>query len=71
MAFAHDLKAAHRGLMQSPGHRANILRPEFRRLGVGIIRLPAKTRYHPKVEGQPLPPVKLDGYLLVTQVFAG
>ncbi|MBO9540179.1 CAP domain-containing protein [bacterium] len=70
LAFAHDLQAAHRGLMKSPGHRANILRPEFRRLGVGIIRLPANTRYHPQVEGQSLPPAKLGGYLLVTQVFA-
>lgn len=32
-----DLGAAHRGLMESPGHRVNILDPEATRLGVGIV----------------------------------
>jgi uncharacterized protein YkwD len=27
---------AMQGLMDSPGHRANILRPEFKRVGVGV-----------------------------------
>jgi uncharacterized protein YkwD len=37
LALAPTLKIAHTGLMNSPGHRANILRPEFGRLGVGIM----------------------------------
>jgi uncharacterized protein YkwD/uncharacterized membrane protein required for colicin V production len=37
LALAPSLKIAHEGLMQSPGHRANILHPEFDRVGVGII----------------------------------
>lgn len=32
-----DLGAAHRGLMESPGHRKNILDPDATRLGVGIV----------------------------------
>jgi uncharacterized protein YkwD/uncharacterized membrane protein required for colicin V production len=38
LAFAPNVQVAHEGLMQSPGHRANILRPEFRRVGIGVIR---------------------------------
>jgi uncharacterized protein YkwD len=38
LAFAPTVGLAHRGLMNSPGHRANILRAEFGRLGVGVIR---------------------------------
>ncbi len=38
LAYAPSVGVAHRGLMNSPGHRANILRPEFGRLGVGVIR---------------------------------
>lgn len=37
LAYAHSVAVAHRGLMESPGHRANILRPEFTRLGIGVI----------------------------------
>jgi uncharacterized protein YkwD len=37
LAFAPTLDLAHRGLMESPGHRANILRPQFGRLGVGVL----------------------------------
>lgn len=37
LALAPTLELAHRGLMDSPGHRANILRPQFGRLGVGIL----------------------------------
>jgi uncharacterized protein YkwD len=36
LALAPTVKIAHTGLMNSPGHRANILRPEFGRLGIGI-----------------------------------
>lgn len=42
LAFAPDLLTAHRGLMNSPGHRANILAPEFGRAGMAVIR----SRYH-------------------------
>jgi uncharacterized protein YkwD len=37
LALAPTLSLAHTGLMNSPGHRANILRPEFGRLGIGIL----------------------------------
>jgi uncharacterized protein YkwD len=36
LAFAPTLPAAQEGLMNSPGHRANILRPQFGRVGIGI-----------------------------------
>lgn len=37
LAEAPTLRLAHRGLMNSPGHRANILSPAFGRVGIGII----------------------------------
>ena len=37
LALAPTLSTAHSGLMRSPGHRANILRPQFGRLGIGIL----------------------------------
>ncbi len=37
LAFAPDLPLAHQGLMNSPGHRANILSPEFNKIGIGIM----------------------------------
>ena len=38
LAFAPNVQIAHEGLMNSPGHRANILRPEFGRIGIGVIK---------------------------------
>jgi len=37
LAHASTLVQAHEGLMKSPGHRANILRPAFGRVGIGIV----------------------------------
>jgi uncharacterized protein YkwD len=37
LAFAQTLKLAHNGLMNSPGHRANILNKFFGRVGIGIL----------------------------------
>jgi uncharacterized protein YkwD/uncharacterized membrane protein required for colicin V production len=37
LALAPTLPIAHTGLMNSPGHKANILRPAFGRLGIGIV----------------------------------
>ncbi|WP_432711580.1 CAP domain-containing protein, partial [Pedobacter sp.] len=37
LALAQTLPLAHVGLMNSPGHRANILNPSFGRLGIGIL----------------------------------
>lgn len=37
LATARTLSIAHEGLMNSPGHRANILRSSYGRLGIGII----------------------------------
>ncbi|MGQ9780503.1 MAG: CAP domain-containing protein [Bacillota bacterium] len=38
LAGAADVITAHRMLMVSPGHRANILNPRFNRMGIGIVR---------------------------------
>jgi uncharacterized protein YkwD len=37
LALAQTLEIAHTNLMNSPGHRANILNPAFGRLGIGIM----------------------------------
>jgi uncharacterized protein YkwD len=37
LAIARTLSIAHTGLMNSPGHRANILKPSYGRVGIGII----------------------------------
>ncbi|MCM5681812.1 CvpA family protein [Schlegelella sp. S2-27] len=37
LALARTLPMAHQGLMNSPGHRANILRPAFGRVGIGVL----------------------------------
>ena len=38
LAYAPNVQIAHEGLMNSPGHRANILRGEFGRVGIGVIK---------------------------------
>jgi uncharacterized YkwD family protein len=37
LASASSLALAHDGLMQSSGHRANILRLEFTHIGIGVV----------------------------------
>jgi uncharacterized protein YkwD len=37
LALAPTVQIAHTGLMNSPGHRANILRAQFGRVGIGIM----------------------------------
>jgi uncharacterized protein YkwD len=37
LALAQTLPIAHEGLMNSPGHRANILNPSFGRVGIGVL----------------------------------
>ncbi len=37
LALAQTVGIAHTNLMNSPGHRANILNPEFGRVGIGIL----------------------------------
>jgi uncharacterized protein YkwD len=37
LALARTLKIAHTGLMNSPGHRANILQKDFGRVGIGVM----------------------------------
>jgi uncharacterized protein YkwD len=37
LALAQTLEIAHQNLMNSPGHRANILSPDFGRLGIGVM----------------------------------
>jgi len=37
LAYAQDVQEAHRLLMNSPGHRANILSPVYRWIGIGVM----------------------------------
>lgn len=37
LALAPTVEVAHTGLMNSPGHRRNILSPDFRRVGIGAL----------------------------------
>lgn len=37
LALGPTIPVAHAGLMNSPGHRANILRPQFGRVGIGVM----------------------------------
>lgn len=37
LALAQTVEIAHLGLMNSPGHKANIVNPKFGRIGIGII----------------------------------
>jgi uncharacterized protein YkwD len=37
VAEAPDVETAHRGLMQSPGHRANILHQDYNAVGIAIV----------------------------------
>lgn len=37
LAFSKDVLFAHKGLMESPGHRKNILHPFFHRIGIGAV----------------------------------
>lgn len=37
LALGQTLAICHQGLMNSPGHRANILRPNYGRVGIGIL----------------------------------
>jgi len=36
LAKAATVIAAYRALMQSPGHRANMMNPAFRKVGIGV-----------------------------------
>jgi uncharacterized protein YkwD len=37
LAFAPSTDLAMQGLMNSPGHRANILNPNFTKVGIGVM----------------------------------
>ena len=37
LALARDLERAHRGLMESKGHRENILNLDYTRIGIGVV----------------------------------
>jgi uncharacterized protein YkwD/uncharacterized membrane protein required for colicin V production len=43
LAYAPTVGVAHRGLMQSDGHRENILDPSWERMGVGVLSAPDGT----------------------------
>lgn len=37
LAYAPDITSAHKGLINSEGHRANILSPDYARVGIGVM----------------------------------
>ena len=37
LAYAPDVYLAHQGLMNSKGHRENILSPDYERVGIGVV----------------------------------
>lgn len=37
LAYSYNITKAHSALMQSPGHRANILNPKFSRIGISVL----------------------------------
>jgi uncharacterized protein YkwD len=37
LALADSVDTAHQGLMNSEGHRANILSPNFKKIGIGVV----------------------------------
>lgn len=37
LALAPNVQLAMQGLMNSPGHRANILKPQFKQIGIGVV----------------------------------
>ncbi|ABO49904.1 Allergen V5/Tpx-1 family protein [Desulforamulus reducens MI-1] len=38
LAGAADVNTAHVNLMNSPGHKANILKPEYTKVGIGVVK---------------------------------
>lgn len=42
IAWASTVQATHTALMNSPGHRANILNPALHRIGIGIVQKDAR-----------------------------
>ena len=37
LALAPNVSLAHQGLMNSPGHRANIMSGDFGKVGIGVV----------------------------------
>jgi uncharacterized protein YkwD len=46
IALYGSVEAAHTGLMNSPGHRANIMNATFTRVGIGIVYNQSKGAYY-------------------------
>src|SRR5262249_1151993 len=42
VAAADNVDDAHVGLMNSPGHRANILSPKYNAVGIGVVRVKSR-----------------------------
>lgn len=56
LAYAQSVAVAHRGLMDSQGHRENILRAEFTHIGIGVVSAGAYGRMFTQLFVTPLPP---------------
>ncbi|HZP95337.1 MAG TPA: CvpA family protein [Candidatus Limnocylindria bacterium] len=53
LAYAQSVTVAHRGLMASEGHRANILSPQFARAGIGVMSAGAYGRMFTQIFAAP------------------
>jgi uncharacterized protein YkwD len=49
VGYAGSVRRLHRGLMRSPSHRENILRPRFDHVGIGIVRTASGRVYEAQV----------------------
>ena len=49
VGYSGTVLRLHRGFMRSSGHRANILRPRFDHIGIGIVRAPSGRVYEAQV----------------------
>jgi uncharacterized protein YkwD len=56
LAYAQSVAVAHRGLMDSQGHRENILRAEFTHIGIGVVSAGAYGRMFTQLFVTPAPP---------------
>lgn len=65
LSYAPDLATSHHGLMESPGHRRNLLSPDVTEAGIGIqVVMPEDPFSGGGKANRPLV-----GYLVVTQLF--
>ena len=71
LGVAPTIPMVHQGLMESPTHRANILKPEFTHVGIGAVEVRHRDfRPDRLTKDVPVPKGGMRGYMVVTQVFS-